>query len=966
MPTEEERDYDVAVGRIAAARAKGQVELDLSRLESLRRLPPQLLGWMELRALNLSSCRGLADAAPLAALTNLTTLDLADTWVTDAAPLAALANLTDLNLSSTGVTDAAPLTALTNLTDLKLAYTGVTDAAPLAALTNLTTLSLNSTRVTDVAPLAALANLIDLDLGHTGVTNAAPLAALTNLTYLILNYTKVTDATPLAALTNLTHLRLFACKQLTDSTPLAVLTNLTILSLSYSRGLAFAPLRPLLPRLVNLYLHEAQFTDLPPDVCSGEAGENQLDNVRAYYADLEAGTARDAEVKLFVLGNGRVGKTQLRRRLCGHDYDDTVPTTHGVQLEQFTLDGLDADVRVNLWDFGGQDIYHGSHALFLDAHAVFVVLWHPDFEDGEVVEGGVRMTNRPLAYWLDYVRSEAGPDAVVLVVQARCDARGDEKPLPQADLDGLHARTLSVSARTGRGLDVFRAELRLAVRDLLDARPPYQIGVGRAAVRDRLRAMIAADRDHEPSARRYRTLPRAAFAALCAEVGGVSSPDALLTFLHRSGVVFSRPGMFGDQIILDQQWALDAVYTVFDRARVLPVFRDHGRFTRTDLAHLAWQAYSVNEQKLFLGMMKECDICFEARERHAGGEKEPVYVAPELLPEDRDTVDRVLAGRVPRGRPPASANARLRFLHDGVLRSVLARVGRVYGDRATYWRWGCFLYDGRTDSRAVIEAARGGPADGPGGGTIAVRVWGDQPGDVLRALVQLVNAAAGRRTPAWDDERPVEPERAAPALVPAEPPDDERVVAISYGHGDDRDDKGRDRGRFVDGLEAVMPGWGIRPLRDVNELKNLGLIREFVLTIGRSRRVVLVLSEKYLRSAYCMSELHAVWQYALGDHAEFASRVAPCVLEADLGLGDWRGRKRWADHWRAEHAAMTAAAADLGRDDKVLWHEIGRWVQDVPDMLSFVSNMVAVRGFAALTADGYAAVRAMIDHPDRH
>jgi hypothetical protein len=34
-------------------------------------------------------------------------------------------------------------------------------------------------------------------------------------------------------------------------------------------------------------------------------------------------------------------------------------------------------VGLNLWDFGGQDIYHGSHTLLLHGQTIFLVLWTP-------------------------------------------------------------------------------------------------------------------------------------------------------------------------------------------------------------------------------------------------------------------------------------------------------------------------------------------------------------------------------------------------------------------------------------------------------------------------------------------------------------------------------------------------------------------------------------------------------------
>ncbi|WP_089718941.1 leucine-rich repeat domain-containing protein, partial [Candidatus Entotheonella palauensis] len=101
------------------------------------------------------------------------------------------------------VTDLAPLATLTNLTSLDLGSTKVNDVSPLAALINLTSLDLGSTNVRDVSPLAALINLKSLDLGSTKVNDVSPLAALTNLTLLSLGFTNVSDVSPLAALTNL-------------------------------------------------------------------------------------------------------------------------------------------------------------------------------------------------------------------------------------------------------------------------------------------------------------------------------------------------------------------------------------------------------------------------------------------------------------------------------------------------------------------------------------------------------------------------------------------------------------------------------------------------------------------------------------------------------------------------------------------------------------------------------------------
>jgi internalin A len=147
-----------------------------------------------------------------------------------------------------------------------------------------------------------------------------------------------------------------------------------------------------------------------------------MDEVRAYYKDLKSGQRIDAEVKVLFLGNGGVGKTQLCRRLRDLPFDPNIPSTHGVQLGEMTLrlDGFQEPVRLNLWDFGGQDIYHGSHTLFLHGQAIFLILWTPELEGQTTYQqGSLSLRHRPLSYWLDYLRAFAGIEASVLIVQSQ-------------------------------------------------------------------------------------------------------------------------------------------------------------------------------------------------------------------------------------------------------------------------------------------------------------------------------------------------------------------------------------------------------------------------------------------------------------------------------------------------------------------------------------------------------------------
>jgi internalin A len=125
--------------------------------------------------------------------------------------------------------------------------------------------------------------------------------------------------------------------------------------------------------------------------------------------------------------------------------------------------------------------------------------------------------------------------------------------------------------------------------------------------------MLASDQKLPSAKRRHRLIKRQAFDQLCSKIGGISDTEALLEFLH-NGVIFYRPGLFQNRIVLDQNWALEAIYAIFHRDKCFKQLKKlHGRFSREDLELLIWSDYAPEEQNVFLGMMESCGICFKVR-----------------------------------------------------------------------------------------------------------------------------------------------------------------------------------------------------------------------------------------------------------------------------------------------------------------------------------------------------------------
>jgi internalin A len=369
--------------------------------------------------------------------------------------------------------------------------------------------------------------------------------------------------------------------------------------------------------------------------------------LRAHLADLEAGSVEIRRAKLVVLGNGRVGKTQLCRQLQGLPYDESVPSTHGICVSNVPCAALGPGEELNLWDFGGQDIYHGTHALFMRTRALFVIVWHPDFEQaGEESRDGIRFRNYPLAYWLDYVRTLGHAQSPVIVVQSRCDHAALEARRLPADSDRVpFLKQCWHSAKAGRGQAALAEAIRDGVEYLREREGVSVIGKGRAQVIATLEGWRNEDAGRPREERQHRTLSQAQFRQLCDNSGGISSPDSLLDYLHQLGVVFYQPGLFLDAIILDQSWALEAVYAVFEREKSYrQIASMGGRFTRSLLDMTVWGDYSAKQQALFLSLMESAGVCFVRRQADPKLDLEAEYVAPDLLPDKAAVADQ-LSGR---------------------------------------------------------------------------------------------------------------------------------------------------------------------------------------------------------------------------------------------------------------------------------------------------------------------------------
>lgn len=690
-------------------------------------------------------------------------------------------------------------------------------------------------------------------------------------------------------------------------------------------------------------------------------------------------------------------------------YDDTIPSTHGIQCRHRTEADLAGwkKVRVNFWDFGGQDIYHGSHALFLHGQAIFVLLWTPDKEQGEYVEAGMTMRNRPLAYWLDYVRTLAGTECPVLVVQSQCDeAKCERAALIPAEHGFESLQEVKFSAKKDRGLEALKGQLREAAKAVLTRYEGWTIGVGRAEVRTKLRDMLEKDQKQtDPAKRRHRVLSHAEYEKVCAGVnrkraGSVSNPTALLDYLHQTGVVFYKPGLFGDGIVLDQEWALEAIYTLFHRGEVLPNLRTaQGRFTRKLLSDLIWGKrvdgkgpYLVSEQKLFLDMMQQCGICFRANrdydEQHRS--LEAVYIAPELLPEWREIREREYHWTDSRAAD-ARVTLRYRFLHEGVFRGLVSKIGKQAGEGAHYGKQGCGFFDRSTRTTVMIEAIPRETDEHPGAGELLLQAWGGGARKLLETILKAVPRVAvvppdvecswveagdstggdvvcGRTLTPSPSPRSIleggrgEPEAGSHTGSGEQAKGLEKLdtvknrVYLSYAWGEETDD----RTKVAEQVIAKLGEWGYEAVFDKRAMGPGDRISEFMKEIAFGHKIVTIISGKYLESRYCMNELHSIFLRALRGDQEFLQRVVPVVL-TDAKIHAPKDRVVHAKHWVTEHEQLKTDETHLGPGDREWMRKYEEFGKDISQILYLISDQLSPQNVRELSDVNFDAIRRMLE-----
>ncbi|UTA69064.1 leucine-rich repeat domain-containing protein [Emticicia sp. 21SJ11W-3] len=602
---------------------------NLSQLQSLNLRYNQIQDISFLQ--NLSQLQSLdlrlnqiQDISFLQNLSQLQSLYLSSNQIQDISFLQNLSQLQSLYLSSNQIQDIRYLQNLSQLQSLDLSDNQIQDSSFLQNLSQLQSLYLSSNQIQDISFLQNLSQLQSLYLRYNQIQDIRYLQNLSQLQSLDLRYNQIQDISFLQNLSQLQSLYL-SSNQIQDISFLQNLSQLQSLDLRQNQIQDISQLK----YIINLqYLFEIYFSDNPIHL-PAELDLDSVNDLKSFFRDLDNGSTNKRFVKLLFLGDGCVGKTTLYKHLklgSPPPQIDTQERTHGIVLD--TWDKEFKDLKINVWDFGGQEIFHGTHRLFLGLRAIYILVWTKQSNKKCSQE-----EQHPLKYWLDFI-ADYGKESTVLLVENTIDDEFDSQQFPDdkvledlvKEFKSRKIELIPTNYRINcqqntKDVNRFKRVLQGEIENILDSYPIEEFPANRLAVIETL----------EDFKKTNRTLPMTDYINLCKE-NNIYNPNALLSFLNRLGVISYFKNLFSETIILQTEWVLDAMYEAL-RLTNNPLKIKKGKLNDDDFNKI-WQNYNESEKSVFKNYMLQSELLAEpiSKNRAKPLQRNYQYLMPNLFP----------------------------------------------------------------------------------------------------------------------------------------------------------------------------------------------------------------------------------------------------------------------------------------------------------------------------------------------
>ncbi|MBD0339770.1 MAG: leucine-rich repeat protein, partial [Microcoleus sp. Co-bin12] len=561
-----------------------------------------------------------------------------------------------------------------NLRELHLNNNQIAQIAEaICQLSNLRLLSLIGNQITQIPDaISQMSNLTLLDLMGNQITQIPnAICRLSHLKVLDLHDNEIKQIPEtIAQLSNLKLLRLSGNEISKIPDAIAQLSNLTNLSLSQNQIEKIPECLETLPKLKKLDLRGNPLP-ISPEVLGDKEAPGTPAAIFNYLRQLRSGEVRPLnEAKVLLVGQGSVGKTSLINRLTDNKYNPNEPQTDGLNITDWKITVNTKEVKLNVWDFGGQEIYHATHQFFLTKRSLYLLVCNCRTSEDE---------NR-LEYWLKLIESFGGASPAIIVGN-KCD----EQPL---DLNRKALRDkypnikaiIETSCQSGTGIDELRSAIHTEISQLKEV---YDLlPLSWFQVKQRLENL---DKD---------IISISEYATICAKENIWEETDQtqLIGLLHNLGIVlnFREHPILQSTNILNPHWVTEGIYALLsdDALKV----KTKGILTYADLSRILDSTkYPSHRYHCLTELMEEFELCFPVSHCRAR-----TFLIPGILPKEQPQ-NTELQGET------LEFQYHYRILPDSILsRFIVLMHEKIHN--CTHWRTGVMLE--YTEGAEVYNIAR--------------------------------------------------------------------------------------------------------------------------------------------------------------------------------------------------------------------------------------------------------------------
>lgn len=532
-----------------------------------------------------------------------------------------------------------------------------------------------------------------------------------NLNFLDLAGNQLTELSLPGSLPRLELLYLQGGNKVSDIGFLAGAGALQTLNLSGNAVQDLSPIRHLIEKGVEvkwkksgsgILVEDCPLGTPPPEIVKD--GNKAILNY--FHEQDKQGTDTLYEAKLLILGEGGAGKTSLCRRLLypGQALPSESESTRGIDIHQyeFPMDN-GRNFRVNVWDFGGQEIYHATHQFFLTKRSLYILLDDTKKDYKAVQDEGFK-------YWLEVIDLLGGHSPILIFQNEKA---GRSK---QIDLAGIKGRFDNVEAR-------YRGNLELpdAINEIKDAIPFYvkQLPhIGQSLPKK----WIDIRKDIEELAKTTAYISQNEYFNIYKGHLEFDREKALQLsrYLHDLGVFlhFQDDVLLRRTVILQNTWATEAVFKILDDEVVK---ENLGRFDETDCQRLWADTVYADMHPELLQLMVKFEIAYQLADTMP-----PIWLAPQLLqPSKPETLNG--------WEKPGDLELRYHydFLPKGLVNRLMVRKHRYVQQPELGWKNGALFEQGETQLMVQLSAK---------GDEIILRARGPQCKELLSIIAADLDA----------------------------------------------------------------------------------------------------------------------------------------------------------------------------------------------------------------------------------